>query len=76
MGGFYVGVPVILGAGGVEKVVEIELTEQEKADFQKGLSFCLRELLCIATGLDPIANITALRQPCQAQDAHAAGNTG
>ena len=26
----YVGVPVILGAEGVERIVEVELTEQEK----------------------------------------------
>ena len=37
VGGYYVGVPVILGARGVEKIVEIELTEQEKADFQKSV---------------------------------------
>jgi malate dehydrogenase len=38
VGGFYVGVPVILGAGGVEKVVQIDLTEQERADFQKSVT--------------------------------------
>ena len=37
VGGYYVGVPVILGAGGVEKVVELELDEQERADFQKSV---------------------------------------
>ncbi|PQO29927.1 malate dehydrogenase [Blastopirellula marina] len=37
VGGYYVGVPVILGANGVEKVVELELTEQEKTDFQKSV---------------------------------------
>src|SRR6187402_2644640 len=37
VGGYYVGVPVILGAGGVEKVVQIDLSEQEKADFQKSV---------------------------------------
>lgn len=37
VGGYYVGVPVILGANGVEKVVEIELTAQERADFQKSV---------------------------------------
>lgn len=31
--GLYVGVPVILGAGGVERVVEIALNEQEQAMF-------------------------------------------
>ncbi|PQO26735.1 malate dehydrogenase [Blastopirellula marina] len=37
VGGYYVGVPVILGSDGVEKVVELELTEQEKSDFQKSV---------------------------------------
>ena len=37
VGGYYVGVPVILGAGGVEKVVELDLDEQERADFQKSV---------------------------------------
>jgi malate dehydrogenase len=31
LNGVYMGVPVILGAGGVEKVVELELTADEKA---------------------------------------------
>lgn len=33
VGGYYVGVPVILGAGGVEKIIELELDAQEKAGF-------------------------------------------
>ncbi|QDU95304.1 malate dehydrogenase [Lignipirellula cremea] len=37
VGGFYVGVPVILGAGGVEKIIELELDAQEQADFQKSV---------------------------------------
>jgi malate dehydrogenase len=37
VGGYYVGVPVILGTRGVEKIVEIELTEQERTDFQKSV---------------------------------------
>jgi malate dehydrogenase len=37
VGGYYVGVPVILGTGGIQKIVEIDLTEQEKADFQKSV---------------------------------------
>jgi len=51
VGGYYVGVPVILGAGGVEKIVELKLTEQEQADFQnsvdavKGLVATMAELL-------------------------------
>jgi len=37
VGGYYVGVPVILGAGGVERIVELDLTEQEQADFRKSV---------------------------------------
>lgn len=37
VGGYYVGVPVILGAAGVEKIVELRLTETEQAAFQKSV---------------------------------------
>ncbi|HAC92540.1 MAG TPA: malate dehydrogenase, partial [Planctomycetaceae bacterium] len=33
VGGYYVGVPVILGTGGVEKIVELKLTSTEQAAF-------------------------------------------
>ncbi|MBX7143218.1 MAG: malate dehydrogenase [Oligoflexia bacterium] len=36
--GIYLGVPVILGAGGVEKVIEIELSAQEKGQLEKSVS--------------------------------------
>ncbi|AGA64737.1 Malate dehydrogenase [Liberibacter crescens BT-1] len=43
---FYVGVPVIIGAGGVEKIVELELTVDEQNSFQKSvksvISLCER----------------------------------
>ncbi|MYZ49297.1 malate dehydrogenase [Propylenella binzhouense] len=35
--GIYVGVPVVIGAGGVEKVVEIELDRAERQMFQKSV---------------------------------------
>ena len=38
VGGYYVGVPVILGARGVEKVIELDLDEQEYTDFQKSVA--------------------------------------
>jgi malate dehydrogenase len=44
VGGYYVGVPVILGAGGVEKIIELELTEQEKADFANSVK-AVKELV-------------------------------
>ena len=31
----YVGVPVVIGAKGVEKIVEIEMNPAEKAEFDK-----------------------------------------
>ena len=35
--GFYVGVPVIIGKKGVEKVIELELSSEEKDNFKKSL---------------------------------------
>jgi malate dehydrogenase len=37
VGGYYVGVPVILGSGGVERVIELKLTPQEQSDFDKSV---------------------------------------
>jgi malate dehydrogenase len=37
VGGYYVGVPVVLGAKGVEKIVEIQLEPEEQAAFQKSV---------------------------------------
>ena len=37
MGGFYVGVPVVLGSGGVEKIIQLKLTDSEKVAFQKSV---------------------------------------
>jgi malate dehydrogenase len=33
--GLYVGVPVVIGGGGVEKIVEVQFTPEEKAAFDK-----------------------------------------
>jgi len=40
----YVGVPVVIGAGGVERIVEIELNAHEKAAFNKSCG-TVRELI-------------------------------
>jgi malate dehydrogenase len=37
VGGYYVGVPIVLGSGGVEKIVELELNSEERAAFQKSV---------------------------------------
>ena len=38
VGGFYVGVPVILGAAGVERIIESQLSACERAAFQKSVN--------------------------------------
>jgi malate dehydrogenase len=50
--GLYVGVPAVLGAGGVERVVEIELNDEERAGFDKSVA-AVRELN------DVVAKMTA-----------------
>ncbi|ASV73786.1 Malate dehydrogenase [Thermogutta terrifontis] len=37
VGGYYIGVPVILGKDGVEKIIELQLTPEEKAAFEKSV---------------------------------------
>lgn len=50
VGGYYVGVPVILGTNGVEKIVELKLEETEKAAFQKSVD-AVKELVKVMAGL-------------------------
>ncbi|NNM77023.1 malate dehydrogenase [Sphingomonas sp. ID1715] len=47
----YVGVPVIIGAGGVEKIVEIELNAEAKQNFQVSVD-AVRELMTACAGID------------------------
>lgn len=44
VGGFYVGVPVVMGSGGVEKIIELKLTDSETADFNNSVS-AVKELV-------------------------------
>ena len=46
----YVGVPVVIGAGGVERIVEIKLSPAEKAAFEKSCG-AVRELVQAAQSL-------------------------
>ena len=48
----YVGVPVVLGAGGVERIVEITLDAGEKANFDASVA-AVRELMQAVAKLDP-----------------------
>jgi malate dehydrogenase len=44
VGGYYVGVPCVLGTGGVERVIEVELDEKERAMFNTSVEH-VRELV-------------------------------
>ena len=47
----YVGVPIVIGANGVERVVEIELKGEAKAGFDKSVA-AVKELLVACKGID------------------------
>jgi malate dehydrogenase len=49
LSGYYVGVPVVIGADGVERIIEIELDAEERAAFGKSVQ-AVREL-CAAVQL-------------------------
>ena len=48
----YAGVPVILGSSGVEKIIELELTSDEKASFKKSIQ-SVEDLFDAAKKIDP-----------------------
>jgi malate dehydrogenase len=48
----YVGVPCIIGAGGVEKVIEIELSPNERAMFDHSVG-AVKGLVDACKGIDP-----------------------
>jgi malate dehydrogenase len=49
--GVYVGVPVILGAGGVEKIIEVELTANEQAGLKRSAA-AVQELIAALAQLE------------------------
>ena len=51
----YVGVPVVIGAGGVEKVVEVKLSDEAKANLQVSVD-AVKELLVACKGIDGSLN--------------------
>jgi malate dehydrogenase len=50
--GLYVGVPIVIGEGGVERVVEIKLGDKAKAGFDVSVA-AVRELLVACRGIEP-----------------------
>jgi malate dehydrogenase len=51
LNGLYVGVPAVIGAGGLEEVVEIALSDEEKANLKVSTD-AVEELLIACKGLD------------------------
>jgi malate dehydrogenase len=50
VGGYYVGVPVVLGSGGVQRIIELKLEETERTAFQKSVD-AVKELVKVMAGL-------------------------
>ena len=50
--GLYVGVPVIIGAGGIERIVDIKLTQDEQAMFDKSVD-AVQGLVAACKLIDP-----------------------
>ena len=52
LNGFYVGVPTIIGAGGIERVVDIKLSKDEQAMFDKSVD-AVKGLVAACKEIDP-----------------------
>ena len=49
----YAGVPVVIGSNGIEKVVELDLDDEEKKSFETSIA-SVTELFDAAKSLDPL----------------------
>jgi malate dehydrogenase len=47
--GLYMGVPIVVGAGGVERVIELELTPDEQAELERSAD-AVREVVAVLAG--------------------------
>ena len=48
----YAGVPVIIGSSGVEKIIELQLSPEEKENFEKSID-SVKDLFSAAKKIDP-----------------------
>ncbi len=56
--GLYVGVPVVLGANGVERIIELHLNEEEQAMFDHSVT-AVRELVAAVKGMDQKESVSS-----------------
>ncbi|TFL19208.1 malate dehydrogenase [Jannaschia formosa] len=52
LNGMYVGVPTVIGAGGIERIVDIKLTREEQTMFDKSVD-AVKALVEACKGIDP-----------------------
>ena len=52
LNGIYVGVPAVIGKTGIEKIIEIDLSEEEAAQFKKSTD-AVNNLITACTEIDP-----------------------
>lgn len=52
VGGYYVGVPCVLGADGVDRIIEVELDQKEKNMLDRSVTH-VRELVDVVCEMDP-----------------------
>nr|MDA3857933.1 malate dehydrogenase [Roseovarius sp.] len=52
LNGFYVGVPTVIGAGGIEKVIDIKMNKDEQAMFDKSVD-AVKGLVKACKEIDP-----------------------
>jgi malate dehydrogenase len=50
--GLFIGVPIVIGAGGVERIVEVDFSAEEKAMFEKSVA-SVRGLVDACRGINP-----------------------
>jgi malate dehydrogenase len=50
--GLFIGVPIVIGASGVERIVEVEFSGEEKAMFEKSVA-SVRGLVEACKGITP-----------------------
>ena len=70
--GIYVGAPVIIGAGGVERVVEIKLNAGERKAFMSSVN-AVRGLIRAVIRIDPSLKLRKKRKPAAKRRATAKG---
>ena len=71
LNGLYVGVPTVIGAGGIEKVIDIKLDKDEQAMFDKSVEAARSGRRLQADR--PVAAISPARQDRKAPQVHPAG---